>query len=79
MLLFCDGVRIALEFDFRVAGENIRAFQISGNQDEPLELFSEPCRGLAACRIAIRIFESIVMAVDFTGRVRSVRVGGEEL
>ena len=29
-------------------------------------LFSEPCRGLAACRIAIRIFERIVMAVDFT-------------
>jgi len=54
-------------------------FRFRANQVDPLGLFSEPCRGLAARRIAIRIFESIVMAVDFTGRVRSARVGGEEL
>jgi hypothetical protein len=36
MLLFCDRVGIALEFDFRVAGENIRAFQISGKSGRPL-------------------------------------------
>jgi len=30
MLLICDRVGIALEFDFSVASENIGAFQISG-------------------------------------------------
>jgi hypothetical protein len=36
MLLFCGCVAIAREFDFRVAGENIRAFQISGKSGRTL-------------------------------------------
>jgi hypothetical protein len=40
MLLFCESrwnrVGIALEFDFLVAGENIRALQISGKSGRPL-------------------------------------------
>jgi hypothetical protein len=36
MLLFCNRVGIALELGFRVAGENIRAFQISGKSGRAL-------------------------------------------
>ena len=36
MLLFCDRVGIVLEFDFRVAGGNIRTFQISGKSGRAL-------------------------------------------
>jgi hypothetical protein len=35
MLLSCGCVAIAREFDFRVAGENIRVFQISGKSGRP--------------------------------------------
>ena len=41
MLLFYDRVGIALQLDFRVASENIGAFQISGKSSRSLELFSE--------------------------------------
>jgi hypothetical protein len=67
MLLSCGCIAIAREFDFRAAGENIRAFQISGKSGRRLELPSEPCREPAVCRIAIRIFESIVTPIDFKG------------
>jgi len=36
MLLFCDRIGIALEFNFRVAGENIRVLQISGKSGRAL-------------------------------------------
>jgi len=46
MLLFCDRVGIALEFDFRVAGENIRAIQISGKSGGSLGTLFKTCPNL---------------------------------
>jgi hypothetical protein len=48
MLLF---LQLRLEFDFRVAGENISAFQISGKSGGSLRVFSESRREPAGCRI----------------------------
>jgi hypothetical protein len=72
---------IALEFDFRVAGENIRAFQISGKSGGSFGVFSEPRRDPAGCRIIDSNLQSILMPSDFKGRfaVESIaRVGAEE-
>jgi hypothetical protein len=64
-LLFCDR---ALGFDFWVAGENTRVFQISGKSAWRLGTISQMCRQPAACRTAMEVFESMVMPTDFKGR-----------
>src|SRR5216684_6127144 len=66
--LICPSFAIARQFDFHVAWGNIRAFQISDKSGGPFGRLSEPCRGLAAAELAFRIFESLVMPIDFKGR-----------
>jgi hypothetical protein len=59
---------IALEFDFLSAGENIRAFQISGKSGDRSKCFQNRVANLQVAESAIRILQSILMPIDFKGR-----------
>lgn len=76
MLLSCGCVVIAREFDFRVAGENIRTFQISDKSGGRLEPFQNCVANIRGAESAARSFESIVTPIDFKGGGCGVLVGG---
>jgi hypothetical protein len=68
MLLFYDLVGIVLELDFRVVGENIRVFQISGKSRWSLGAVSEGNREEYSLP-GVEGFKSssVAMPIDFKG------------
>ena len=70
--LICSSSAIALESRLSLISalqaRTYGQFRFRANQDSRLELSSDTCREHAVCRMAIRIFESIVVPIDFKGR-----------
>ena len=67
MLLSCGGLRSRGSLISALQARTYGHFRFRANQDLRLELSSEPCGEHAVCRIAIRIFASIVTPIDFKG------------
>jgi len=67
MLLSCGCIAIAREFDFRAAGENIRAFQISGKSGRALGTAFRTVPRACSLPNSDSNLRSIVTPIDFKG------------